>query len=169
MWVVAKMLYRPDDHPDYTVEVEEKGYWDKERAEKRAKHVREQDKVWAGTWPVKFWASGLIVQSDNVPPPYQPTALATVGRGQEMIAYADPSRHKLRLRPVPSESEQLLQPAVSSAWSAWREQRANAGDFDAAAPDAPSAQFLRALYQEPALPAPEQLSLPLRGLEAPVH
>lgn len=166
--MVAKLGEGPhpfkDERTDYAV-VEDLGYWDKAKADARARLLA-KDGVLATVWPVRFWAP-LKVWADPVPPPALiPVGAVTEGEGQKLHAYDEGVRHRLLMKPA---SEQQLSTVVTSLWHAWRLQQADAGNFDEAAQAGPSEPELATLYQEssgsPPPQAPKQLSLP--GFEKP--
>src|SRR5687768_10662091 len=152
IWVVAKTNAWAIGH-EWGVwpVVEDQGYWDKAAAERRVKHLRDNDNEEASVWPVRFWAPPAPVVALPVAPPPPPAltvGVVTTDQGMRLHAYAEDKRPRLVQPFGHASSQPPLAQFVSDAWTAWRQQQANQGNFDAAGQGQPSNTELAALYQE---------------------
>lgn len=139
IWVVVKL--EENEYDNLEPVVEEMGFSDKTYADKRAKHIRDNDGVMVWVYPVKaVWA---------IPPPV-PQGAWTTSQGRELIAYHVPGR----------DAQPRLSQIVSDVWLSWRQQQANMGNLDEAGREQPSTQQLEVLYQEQIPSKPAQLELP---------
>jgi hypothetical protein len=162
IWVVAKLVWgqEPTGEADAIPVVEESGYFDKRFAEKRAKHIRDNDGKEAWVYPVRFyWPFAPIPTVPPAPPSCLVPGALTTTPGLELHAYHVPGRN-----PQPS-----LAQTVSATWTAWRQAQAERGNLDEAGQEQPSIQTLNRLYDENPAHHPMQLELPMPGLEAPSH
>lgn len=147
-------------------EVEEMGYWDRGLAAKRARHLWEQDGVYACIWPVKFWAPPAPVIPPQIPIPNLTVGAATTDEGMKLHAYAEDKKPRLkqaRSRMVLGRDVSELAASVGAAWRAWALDQAEQGNIYEAGQELPSEECLTQLFSGPTLGSiqqPAQLQLP---------
>lgn len=163
--MVAKLANGPhmykDENADFA-EVEDQGYWDKSLADKRARHLWQQDGVYACVWPVRFWAPLMPVVAPTPPlVPRLTMGATTDDTGMKLYAYAEDKHPRLKQK----TSRDDLPAYVASAWRAWALGQAEQGNIYEAGQELPSAESLAPLF-DPSTPSDRPLpgQLPLPGL-----
>lgn len=115
--------------------VQEQAYLKLSHAEKRVKHLMEQDGKYAEVWPVFFDVGQLTPTYATPPLNYWPaSAVYTADRGAELHDYGRDMRTRIKL-PTPPGS---LGDVISASWDSWRAARAAQGAFEDAAQEPPA-------------------------------